>query len=54
VNPRRVREIVREGNGESSVVLRNGVRVRVGRNYASQVGALLENRVAAETREYSS
>ena len=41
VNPRRVREIVREGNGDSSVLLRNGVRVRVGRNYASQVVALL-------------
>ena len=41
VNPRRVREIVRDGNGDSHVLLRNGVRVRVGRNYASQVAALL-------------
>jgi len=41
VNPRRVREIVREGNGDTSVLLRHGVRVRVGRNYASQVAAVL-------------
>ena len=41
VNPRRVREIVRERNGECSVLLRNGFRVRVGRNYASQVAVLL-------------
>ena len=41
VNPRRVREIVRDANGDSSVLLRNGVRVRVGRNYASQMAELL-------------
>ena len=41
VNPQRVREIVRDGNGDCSVLLRNGVRVRVGRNYVSQVAALL-------------
>jgi hypothetical protein len=39
VNPRHVREIVREGN-DVSVVLKNGARVRAGRNYAGQIRLL--------------
>jgi len=40
VNPRRVREIVRESGGEHSVVLQNGVRIRTGRNYFGSVERL--------------
>ena len=39
VNPMHVREIVRDGN-DQTVVLRNGCRVRAGRNYSAQVQLL--------------
>ncbi len=41
VNPRRVREIVREAGGDQSVVLKTGARVKAGRNYAPSLDALL-------------
>ena len=40
VNPSHVREIVRDGN-DHAVVLRNGARIRAGRNYASELSRLL-------------
>ncbi|HEX6316779.1 MAG TPA: LytTR family DNA-binding domain-containing protein [Gemmatimonadaceae bacterium] len=40
VNPRHVREIVRDGRGEFIVLLRGGARVRASQTYASQVDAL--------------
>jgi hypothetical protein len=45
VNPRHVREIVRDGN-DHNVVLRNGVKVKAGRNYADQLHQLLGSREA--------
>lgn len=39
VNPRHVREIVRDGN-DLGVVLKNGARIRTGRNYSNQVRLL--------------
>lgn len=41
VNPAHVREVVRERPGELVVVLRNGTRVKSGRNYAPNLAHLL-------------
>jgi hypothetical protein len=47
VNPRRVREVVREGGGEHSVVLRQGTRIKAGRNYAAQLDGMLRVALSA-------